>query len=95
MYVQFSRWKDIGYYSYELDDLKVLLNLKDPKGRVPEQYKQWGQFKDNVLEPAVRQINELSDINITFQIEKKVKVFIELILPYLKLDDYKPLSHLK
>jgi plasmid replication initiation protein len=73
MYVQFSRWKDIGYYSYELDDLKVLLNLKDPKGRLPEQYKQWGQFKDNVLEPAVRQINELSDINITFQVEKKGK----------------------
>lgn len=73
MYVQFSRWKDIGYYSYELDDLKILLNLKDPKGKVPEQYKQWGQFKDYVLEPAVRQINELSDISITFQIEKKGK----------------------
>jgi plasmid replication initiation protein len=73
MYVQFSRWKDVGYYSYELDDLKILLNLKDPKGKVPEQYKQWGQFKDNVLEPSVRQINELSDIHISFQIEKKGK----------------------
>jgi len=73
MYVQFSRWKDVGYYSYELDDLKILLNLKDPKGKVPEQYKQWGQFKDYVLEPAVRQINDLSDINISFQIEKKGK----------------------
>jgi len=73
MYVQFSRWKDVGYYSYELDDLKILLNLKDPKGKTPEQYKQWGQFKDNVLEPSVRQINEYSDINISFQIEKKGK----------------------
>lgn len=73
MYVQFSRWKDVGYYSYELEDLKILLNLKDPKGKIPEQYKQWGQFKDYVLEPAVRQINELSDINISFQIEKKGK----------------------
>lgn len=73
MYVQFSRWKDIGYYSYELEELKILLNLKDPKGKVPEQYKQWGQFKDYVLEPAVRQINDLSDINISFQIEKKGK----------------------
>lgn len=73
MYVQFSRWKDIGYYSYELDALKVLLNLKDPKGKTPELYKQWGQFKDYVLEPAVRQINELSDIHISFEIEKKGK----------------------
>lgn len=73
MYVQFSRWKDIGYYSCELNQLKILLNLKDPKGRITEQYKQWGQFKDNVLEPSVRQINEYSDIHIAFQIEKKGK----------------------
>lgn len=73
MYVQFSRWKDIGYYSYELKELKILLNLTDPKGKIPEQYKQWGQFKDYVLEPSVRQINELSDIHISYQIEKKGK----------------------
>lgn len=73
LYVQFSRWKDLGYYSYELEQLKFRLNLKDPKGKFPEQYKQWGQFKDNVLEPAIKQINETSDIRVSYETEKKGK----------------------
>ncbi len=73
MYVQFSRWKDIGYLSYELEQLKYRLNLKDPKGKLPEQYKQWGQFKDNVLEPAIKQINEFSDLKVSYETEKKGK----------------------
>lgn len=73
LYVQFSRWKDLGYHSYELEQLKFRLNLKDPKGKFPEQYKQWGQFKDNVLEPAIKQINETSDIRVSYETEKKGK----------------------
>jgi plasmid replication initiation protein len=73
LYVQFSRWKDLGYISYELEKLKFRLNLKDPKGKQPEQYKQWGQFKDNVLEPAIRQINESSDLRVSYDTEKKGK----------------------
>jgi len=73
MYVQFSRWKDIGYLSYELEQLKYRLNLKDPKGKLPEQYKQWGQFKDNVLEPAIKQINEFSDLRVSYETEKRGK----------------------
>src|SRR5690606_14728523 len=36
-------------------------------------YKQWGQFKDNVLEPAIKQINETSDIRVSYATEKKGK----------------------
>ena len=73
LYVQFSRWKDIGYLSYEVEQLKFRLNLKDPKGKLPEQYKQWGQFKDNVLEPAIKQINASSDLRVSYDTEKKGK----------------------
>jgi len=73
LYVQFSRWKDIGYLSYEVEQLRIRLNLKDPDGKQPEQYKQWGQFKDNVLEPAIKQINDMSDIRVSYIIEKKGK----------------------
>jgi len=73
LYVQFSRWKDIGYLSYEVEQLRFRLNLKDPDGKQPEQYKQWGQFKDNVLEPAIKQINAMSDIRVSYTIEKKGK----------------------
>jgi plasmid replication initiation protein len=78
LYVQFSRWKDIGFLSFEVEQLRIRLNLKDPDGRHPEQYKQWGQFKDNVLEPAIKQINDLSDIRVTYTIEKKGKTFHKL-----------------
>ncbi|WP_162055972.1 replication initiation protein [Pontibacter pamirensis] len=73
LYVQFSRWKDIGYLSYELEQLKFRLNLKDPSGKQSEQYKQWGQFKDYVLEPSIKQINENSDLRISYTTAKKGK----------------------
>ena len=73
LYVQFSRWKDIGYLSYELEQLKFRLNLKDPSGKQAEQYKQWGQFKDYVLEPSIKQINENSDLRISYTTAKKGK----------------------
>lgn len=69
LYVQFSRWKDKGYLSIEVDQLRKQLNLKDSKGK--EQYKQWGQFKDNVLDPSIKQINRSTDLHITYTIEKK------------------------
>ncbi|WP_187264665.1 replication initiation protein [Pontibacter beigongshangensis] len=78
LYVQFSRWKDIGYLSYELEQLKFRLNLKDPAGKHPEQYKQWGQFKDYVLEPSIKQINEHSDLRISYTTTKKGKSIYKL-----------------
>lgn len=70
LYVQFSRWKDIGFKQYELEELRYLLNLKDKKGKEPEQYKQWGQFKDYVLEPSIKQINEYTDLKVGYTTEK-------------------------
>ncbi|MFC6998789.1 replication initiation protein [Rufibacter roseus] len=78
MYVQFARWKDIGHLSYEVEQLRTRLNLKDPTGKNPEQYKQWGQFKDNVLEPAIKQINTSTDLRISYTVEKKGKAIHKL-----------------
>jgi plasmid replication initiation protein len=83
LYVQFSRWKDIGVLKVDLEELKYKLNLKDPNGKSPEQYKQWGQFKDNVLEPSMRQINEHSDLQIEYSTEKVGKKITRLIF-YIK-----------
>jgi plasmid replication initiation protein len=71
LYVQFSRWKDKGYLTIKVEQLRKQLNLND-------QYKQWGQFKENVLEPAIRQINKASDIRISYEIEKKGKTIHRL-----------------
>ncbi|QMU26581.1 replication initiation protein (plasmid) [Adhaeribacter swui] len=71
LYVQFSRWKDLGAMTFEVEQLRYRLNLKDPSGKAPEQYKQWGQFKDYVLEPAIRQINEVSDLRVAYAVTEK------------------------
>lgn len=91
LYVQFSRWKDIGHVSYEVEQLRYKLNLKDPNGKNPEQYKQWGQFKDNVIEPAIKQINELSDIRVEYTIEKKGKAIYRLNFTIKTVGQYQTL----
>ncbi|WP_026632626.1 replication initiation protein [Dyadobacter alkalitolerans] len=78
LYVQFSRWKDIGYLSIDVEDLRYRLHLKDPEGKQPEQYKQWGQFKDNVIEPAMRQINLSSDLRVSYSTEKSGKTITKI-----------------
>jgi plasmid replication initiation protein len=83
IYIQLSRWKDIGVQKFDLEELKIMLNLKDRQGKLPEQYKQWGQFKDNVLEPSMRQINGHSDLEVTYETEKRGKK-INTIIFYIK-----------
>lgn len=75
MYLQFSRWKDIGFVSFEIEKLRLLLNLKDPNGKSPEQYPQWVDFKNRILDTSVRQINESTDLKITYELEKKGRSF--------------------
>lgn len=53
----------------DLSDLKELLLLRytDSKGNVKEsQYDRWQNFKDRVLEPALREISEYTDLTITY-----------------------------
>lgn len=56
--------------TFDIDELKRLLMVEDVKS-----YKNFNLFKTNVLEVAQREINELTDINISFeQITKGRKV---------------------
>ncbi|PWJ53429.1 replication initiator protein [Dyadobacter jejuensis] len=73
LYLQFSRWKDKGRISFEIDELKYLLKLKDPKGKESEQYKSWSTFKEKVIDIAVKQINDKSDLHIQYSVTKKGK----------------------
>jgi len=71
-----SQWKDIGETkTYTLDEFKYMLNLKDPKGKEPEQYTQISTFQRDVLKVATTQINERTDLNISYQLLKKGRSF--------------------
>lgn len=103
VYQLVSQWKDIGETkTYTLDEFKLMLGLKDPKGKTPEQYTQVSALQKYVLDVAVNQINEHTDLRITYELIKKgrsyqsVKFFVnpqeprQLPIPFeLNADDAK------
>ena len=98
-----SQWKDVGHTkTYALDEFKYMLNLKDPKGKEPEQYVSVADLRRSVLEVAVTQINEHTDLRISYELLKssraydRVKFYIDvqepkqLLIPFdLPADDAK------
>ncbi|WP_400194274.1 replication initiation protein [Hymenobacter sp. B81] len=101
VYQLVSQWKDVGHTkTYSLDEFKYMLNLKDPKGKEPEQYVSVADLQRYVLKVAVAQINERTDLNISYELLKssraydRVKFFInaqepkQLLIPFeLPADD--------
>ncbi|MBX0293195.1 replication initiation protein [Hymenobacter sp. HSC-4F20] len=74
-----SQWKDVGETRvYELDEFKLMLKLKDPTGREPEQFQNISQLKARVLDIAIRQINEHTDLQVDYQLQKKGRAFTGL-----------------
>jgi len=66
-----SQWKDVGHTkTYALDEFKYMLNLKDPTGQEPEQYVAVANLQRDVLKVAVTQINEHTDLNISYELLK-------------------------
>lgn len=78
IYTMLSQWKDIGIWRTGIEELKTKLKLFDPKGKEPEQYKQIGQLKSFVLDPAVNQINEYSELKVSYKLIKKGRSFTEI-----------------
>lgn len=77
LYMICSEWKnnikteDTAFSrEYTLDELRDKLGLTDPTGKEPDQYKQWGQFKQFVLDTAKKQINQYSDLRINYKARK-------------------------
>ena len=66
-----SQWKDVGETkTYSLDEFKLMLNLKDPTGREPEQYAQVSNLRKFVLDIAVEQINAHTDLTVSYELHK-------------------------
>ena len=76
IYTLASQWKDIGATkTYSLDDFKYMLSLKDPLGIEEEQYVQISNLKKFVLDIAVQQINEHTDLTISYKLGKVGRSF--------------------
>lgn len=88
VYALASQWKDIGETkTYTLDEFKYMLCLKDPQGKEPEQYVSIGSLQHFVLDMAVEQINERTDLTISYELIKegrsyqKVRFFVSCHQP--------------
>jgi plasmid replication initiation protein len=69
LYPLCSQWKDLGETKkYDLQDLKRMLGLLDAKGN--EKLKLFKDFRVNVLDTAVKQINEHTELHTSYKLEK-------------------------
>jgi plasmid replication initiation protein len=64
-----SQWKDVGETKkYDLQDLKKMLGLIDEKGN--EKLKEFTDFRKTVLDVAVKQINEHTELHVSYKLGK-------------------------
>ena len=69
-----SQWKDKGETKkYDLQDFKRMLGILDGKGN--DKIARTSDFKTSVLDIAVKQINEHTELHIGYVLEKKGKTF--------------------
>lgn len=78
IYTICSQWKDVGETKkFDLLDFKKMLGLVDSKGK--EEYAEISMFKKKVLDVAVKQINEHTDLSIGYTLEKKGRAFKNVV----------------
>jgi hypothetical protein len=78
IYTICSQWKDKGETKKTaILELKKTLGLADSKGR--EEYTEISMFKRNVLDVAVKQINERTDLLIDYKLEKVGRGFKNIV----------------
>ena len=69
-----SQWKDLGETKkYDIQDLKAMLGLIDDHGN--EKLKVFADFRRTVLDVAVKQINEHTELHISYKLEKSGRSF--------------------
>jgi plasmid replication initiation protein len=73
-----SQWKDLGETKkHDLQDFKKMLGLLDDKGN--EKMKQLIDLRTNVLDVAVKQINEHTELHISYKLEKIGRSFKNIV----------------
>ncbi|OWP61452.1 replication protein RepB [Hymenobacter amundsenii] len=69
-----SQWKDMGETKkHDIQDFKKMLGLLDDKGL--DKMPRTSDFRKSVLDIAVKQINEHTELHISYELEKRGKTF--------------------
>ena len=72
-----KKWEPNGQWECDLD------SLRDKVGAIPKSYSVYGNFKKKALEPSIKEINEKTDLQITYEEVKKGRK-VESIKFYIK-----------
>ena len=73
-----SQWKDLGETKkYDIEEFKKMLGLLDDKGN--DKAARVSDLKSKVLDIAVKQINEHTELHVSYTMEKKGKAFKNII----------------
>lgn len=85
LYEFMKKWQHIGKWECPID------SLKEKMGISKEKYKQYGHFKSRVITPSVKELNEKTDVQVTFkEIRKGRKVIkIEFTIKHFKEKEIK------
>lgn len=84
-YMMGCSWRGKGKVpQMTIDELKEQLGLKDPKGKQKEQYDRFTDFKKYVLDTAVQQVNEHTDIMLSYKLTKRGRAYhwIDIFINY-------------
>jgi plasmid replication initiation protein len=78
IYQYCSQWKDQGETKkYDIQDLKQMLGLLDDKGK--DKTIRMSDFRESVLDVAVKQINEHTELHISYKLEKRVRTYKNIV----------------
>ena len=73
LYAIACQWRSVGTKRFEIRELKQMLGLIDKKGN--EQFERISDFKIKVLDIAMFQINEYTDIKLEYELLKRGRSF--------------------
>ena len=82
LYEMLSQYKEVGYWEVPVLELKERLSLIDRNGK--EIYSQWSAFKAQVLDTARREINEYTELQVSYQAKKGSRKYTHLKFKILK-----------
>jgi plasmid replication initiation protein len=78
IYQYCSQWKDQGETKkYDIQDFKQMLGLLDDKGK--DKAIRMSDFRESVLDVAVKQINEHTELHISYKLEKRVRTYKNIV----------------
>ena len=78
IYQYCSQWKDLGETKkYDVQEFKKMVGLLDDKGN--EKLRQISELKAKVLDPAMKQINEHTELHVSYKLEKVGRTFKNIV----------------